>query len=106
MIQPFSSVRTNEVRIGAEPFRSPIKFIAHSFRATSIAMKYGWLPGARYSNLRDAKRFERLGFLDISWKDYNFVRHIQAAKATRPIMTVARDVDEIGQLGRTLDEAR
>jgi Family of unknown function (DUF6610) len=106
MIQLNSSIRTHETRIGGEPSRWPLKFIAHSFRAASIAVKYGWLPGARYSNLRDARKFERLGFLDISWKDYNFNRHLRAAKATRPIMTVARDVDDIGQLGRTLDEAR
>jgi hypothetical protein len=68
-------------------------------------MRHGWLPGARYTNLRDAKRFERLGFLDIDWKGYDFARHLSAARSTRPLVTVARDIEDIADLNRTLDEA-
>lgn len=82
------------------------KFVTHSYRVASIAARYGWLPGARYTNLRDSRRFDRLGFLDIDWKKYNFGRHLAAAKATRPLLTVARDIEDIDQLERTLDEAR
>jgi hypothetical protein len=82
------------------------KFIAHSYKATSIAVKHGWLPGARYTNLRDVRRFDRLGFLDIEWRDYSYVRHLQAAKATTPRLTVARDIDHLSLVDRVLDQAR
>jgi hypothetical protein len=82
------------------------RFVTHSFRAANIAIGHGWLPGARYTNLRDTRRFARLGFLDIDWKNYSFSTHLAAAKAVRPILTVARDVEDIEELDRTLDEAR
>lgn len=72
-------------------YRSVRKFISHSKRAARIAVRYGWLPGARYTNLRDARSFDRLGFLDICWS-YNSRRHLAAARATRPLCTVAQDV--------------
>lgn len=81
------------------------KFVAHSHKASSIAARHGWLPGARYTNLRDVRRFERLGFLDIDWKNYNFKLHLAAAKASRPMLTVARDIEDIREIDRTLDEA-
>lgn len=84
----------------------PYMFVAHSFRAASIAIRHGWLPGARYTNLRDARRFDRLGFLDIDWKNYNFKKHLAAARVTRPLLTVARDVEDIECLDRILDQAR
>lgn len=82
-----------------------LKFVAHSFHVANIAMKFGWLPGARYTNLRDVRKFDRLGFLDINWKNYKFIKHLHAAKATRPLLTVARDIENIDQLGQILDEA-
>jgi hypothetical protein len=85
---------------------SPIRFISHSFRATNIAMGHGWLPGARYSNLRDVRRFDQLGFLDIDWKNYRFDLHLRAARATRPLLTVAKDIDDIAELDQVLDQAR
>jgi len=85
---------------------SVVKFIAHSKRAVSIASQYGWLPGARYTNLRDVRGFDRLGFLDVDWKHYDFRLHLEAAKATRPLMTVARDVEKRVDLERTIEEAR
>ena len=80
------------------------RYVCHSRRVWRIANKYGWLPGARYTNLRDVRDADRLGFLDIDWKDYNFESHIEAAKATRPILTVARDVTNLTQLDQTLDQ--
>jgi hypothetical protein len=70
-----------------------------------IAARHGWLPGARYTNLRDVRKFDRLGFLDIDWHNYDFEAHLSAARSTRPILTVARDVDSITLLSRTLDQA-
>ncbi|MGN8019774.1 DUF6610 family protein [Phyllobacterium sp. 22229] len=81
------------------------KFVAHSYHVASIATEFGWLPGARYTNLRDIRRFDRLGFLDINWRNYNFSKHLEAAKETRPLLTVARDIENIDHLSQTLDEA-
>ena len=82
------------------------RFVSHSFRAANIAIRHGWYPGARYTNLRDVRRFDRLGFLDIDWRNYNFAKHLAAAKLVRPMLTVARDIESIDFLDRTLDEAR
>lgn len=82
-----------------------LKFICHSHRVNSIAVNLGWLLGARYTNLRDVRRFDRLGFLDIDWKEYNYQAHLQATKDTRPMLTVARDIVSLKQLDRTLYEA-
>jgi hypothetical protein len=81
------------------------KFVSHSYTAAKIAISYGWLPGARYTNLRDVRRFDRLGFLDIVWQDYKFRQHLRAAVATTPMVTVARDVERIEDLPEILDEA-
>jgi hypothetical protein len=72
---------------------------------TSIALRHGWLPGARYTNLRDVRRYDRLGFLDIDWRNYNFQNHLKAAVSTNPLLTVALDVECPTQLPRTLDQA-
>lgn len=81
------------------------KFVAHSYHVANIATEFGWLPGARYTNLRDIRRFDRLGFLDINWKNYNFIKHLEAARETRPLLTVARDIENLDHLSQTLDEA-
>lgn len=83
-----------------------LKFVTHSRRVQSIAQNYGWLPAARYTNLRDIRRFERVGFIDIDWKNYCFERHIAAVKATRPLLTVAQDVEDMVALPRILDQAQ
>jgi uncharacterized protein DUF6610 len=85
---------------------SVIKFVAHSYRVLKVAHRLGWLPAARYTNLRDVRRFDQLGFLDINWKDYQFNQHLSAAKQTKPLVTVARDVEDKRQLPFILDEAR
>lgn len=81
------------------------KFICHSYTAISEAITLGWLPGARYTNLRDVKRFDRLGFLDIEWQNYDFNKHLQATKDTLPLLTVAQDIVDASDLSRVLDEA-
>ena len=81
------------------------KFVSHSRRAAAIAVRFGWLPGARYTNLRDARSFDRLGFLDIDWREYDFRRHLAAARSTRPLCTVAQDVVRRRDLPRIIDQA-
>lgn len=82
-----------------------LRFVAHSKRVIQIAAEYGWLPGARYTNLRDVRQFRQIGFIDIDWKDYSFKQHLAAVRATNPLMTVARDIVRISDLEKTLDQA-
>ncbi len=84
-----------------------LKFLAHSKRALSIALKNGWLPGARYTNLRDIKsvKFFGNGFLDIPWQDYNFQKHVEITAETHPKITIARDVISINDIDLILKEA-
>jgi len=82
-----------------------LRFVNHSRRVIALATRHGWLPGARYTNLRDVRDFDQLGFLDIDWKRYDFQRHLDVAKATRPLVTVARDVETLSQLSRTIEQA-
>ena len=82
-----------------------LKFVSHSHRVLQIAQQFGWQPAARYTNLRDVRRFDRLGFLDIDWKNYNFQQHLRAAKACKPLITVARDVEDIRDLPLILTQA-
>ena len=81
------------------------KFVNHSKRVLRVATKLGWLPGARYTNLRDVRSFDQLGFLDIEWQDYDFQRHLEVTKQTRPVLTVARDIERRSQLTRVIDQA-
>src|SRR5690242_19582730 len=81
------------------------RFVTHSHKVAGIAVRHGWLPGARYTNLRDIRRFDRIGFLDIEWRDYDFSRHLRAAAATAPMVTVARDILRCADLARVIDEA-
>lgn len=85
--------------------QTPLRFVTHSRRVQKLATSHGWLPGARYTNLRDVRCFDRLGFLDIDWKNYAFNKHLNAARATRPFMTVAQDVEDQRDLQRIIDEA-
>lgn len=82
-----------------------LKFVAHSKVALKIAIEYGWLPGARYTNLRDIREFDQIGFIDIDWKDYNYKEHLKAVKITKPLFTVAQDVLHIEELDKILDQA-
>src|SRR5712692_5657287 len=85
--------------------RQVLKFVTHSATVLKIAVAYGWFPGARYTNLRDVKGFDKLGFLDIDWRKYDFSRHLEIAKLTRPTMTVARDIERHRDLRRIIDQA-
>jgi hypothetical protein len=84
---------------------APIRFVTHSKKVQRIAAREGWLPGARYTNLRDVKALGRLGFLDIDWKRYDFDAHLAATKRTRPILTVARDIEDQSLLTEVLEQA-
>jgi Family of unknown function (DUF6610) len=86
-------------------WRPILKFVSHSATVLEIAISHGWLPGARYTNLRDVRRFRKLGFLDIDWKRYDFVRHLEATTIARPLMTVACDVEHRRDLKRVIDQA-
>jgi hypothetical protein len=87
---------------------SPYRFVTHGRQVQTIASRLGWRPGARYTNLRDVRhlRFKSRGFLDIHWKQYCFASHLSAAKRTRPHITVARDIEDIGLLDEILCEAQ
>ena len=81
------------------------KIISHSRRVITEAVKHGWLPGARYTNLRDIRNFDTIGLLDIDWRNYSFERHLSAARSVKPIITVARDVLVAAELDAVIDEA-
>ncbi len=81
------------------------KFVTHSKRVTDIASAFGWRAGARYTNLRDVRSVDNLGFLDINWKRYDFQRHLNAAIKHRPFLTIARDIESIHDLPDILREA-
>lgn len=82
-----------------------LKIVTHSATVLEVATAHGWIPGARYTNLRDVRRFNHLGFLDIDWKRYNFERHLRCAEETRPFLTVARDVEDRKDLRAIIDQA-
>jgi hypothetical protein len=82
-----------------------IKIVNHSKRTLEIAVKHGWHVGARYTNTRDIKTFKQITFIDINWKNYDFKKHLEVVKKIRPKMTVARDIENIGDLSNILNEA-
>lgn len=81
------------------------RFVAHSRRVLGIASRHGWLPAARYTNLRDVRRFDQIGFIDVDWKEYSFSRHLEAVRMTKPIMTVAKDIENPRDWEKTMDQA-
>ncbi len=80
-------------------------FVCHSGKVIKIARQYGWLPGARYTNLRDIRAEAAIGFLDIDWKNYTFEQHLYAASKVRPSLTVARDIERMDDLDAVLKQA-
>jgi hypothetical protein len=80
-------------------------FVNHSLTVQKIAAEHGWLPGARYTNLRDVRQLGRLGFLDIDWKRYDFGKHLAVAQVTKPLVTVARDIEDKRYLRKIVDQA-
>jgi len=87
------------------PATGILRFVAHSKRVISIAVRHGWLPAARYTNLRDVRGFNQLGLLDIKWDDYDFDRHLAAARMSTPFMTVARDIEDANSLDIVIKQA-
>lgn len=85
---------------------TPIKVLCHGRPTLKLAARHGWLPGARYTNLRDIRGFSVIGLIDVEWRDYDFKRHLEAVRSVRPLLTVARDVEDIRHLPRILDQAR
>jgi hypothetical protein len=83
------------------------KFVAHGRKVQGHAQRHGWLPGARYTNLRDVRDvpFDGRGFLDINWKCYSYSLHLEAAKRMKPVLTIAQDVLCITKLKQILNEA-
>jgi hypothetical protein len=84
---------------------NPMKIVCHSRTALSYALKAGWFAGASYTNLRDIRGLDNIGFIDIDWKNYDFQRHLLAVKRFRPLITIANDVVCSSNLNRTLDQA-
>lgn len=84
-----------------------LKFCAHSKTVLDWTKDQSWLPGARYTNLRDISKvlFEGIGFIDIDWKKYNFEKHLEACQIKRPMITMARDIESIFDLDSILKEA-
>lgn len=84
-----------------------LKFVAHSKKAIELAKEQGWLPAARYTNMRDVKSFDfrDIGFLDIDWKNYSFDKHLEITEKHQPRLTMARDIECIFQLDSILKEA-
>jgi hypothetical protein len=72
-----------------------------------LAAQSGWYPAARYTNLRDIRKvaFRKVGFLDIHWKQYNFLRHLESVRDAAPLITVARDIESIWDTEAILREA-
>ncbi len=83
----------------------PVRVMCHGRKTLRIAVRYGWLPGARYTNLRDIAGFPSIGLIDIEWRSYNFKRHLAAVKETGPLLTVAKDIEHGSELGRIIDQA-
>jgi hypothetical protein len=84
---------------------TPLRVLCHGKPTLKIAARFGWLPGARYTNLRDIRGFDLVGMIDIQWREYDFKRHLQAVKDTRPIVTIAQDVERKNRLAKILDQA-
>ncbi|MDQ0637479.1 hypothetical protein QF042_001044 [Pedobacter sp. W3I1] len=80
------------------------KIVTHSKTVLDIAKSHNWLIGAKYTNLRDVATFEKVHFIDIDWKNYNFERHLDAVKKLMPKYTVAKDWEEANELSNLLGQ--
>ena len=81
------------------------KIVVHSKTVLKIAQDQGWLIGARYTNLRDVSSFDRVHFIDIDWKNYDYKKHIEALKKCKPKYTVAKDWERARNLKSVLKQA-
>lgn len=82
-----------------------LKFVTHSKKVQQLAREKGWRPGARYTNLRDVRDLEKVEFIDIDWKNYDFDRHYYAVRISKPMLTVARDIEETVDFDNIMREA-
>ena len=82
----------------------PIKYVCFGRSVISIAMRAGWKPGARYTNLRDCRHVGGPEFLDIDFRSYDFRTHLEVTSIVRPKLTIARDVFEMASLHSTIDQ--
>lgn len=83
----------------------PHLITCHGRLTLRLCRRFGWLPGARYTNLRDIRGLDEIGLIDIDWKNYDFARHLAAVKSVRPLLTVARDIEKLSALGQVLAQA-
>ena len=83
----------------------PLKIVNHSKTVLVIAKEKGWLIGARYTNTRDIKTFDKVDFVDIDWKNYNFNKHLEVVKRLQPKLTVALDILEMENIDHILSQA-
>ncbi len=82
--------------------KAPVRVLCHGRPTLKIATRYGWLPGARYTNLRDIVGFNLVGLIDVDWRHYSFKRHLEAVKSTRPLLTIAKDLENRIELERVM----
>jgi hypothetical protein len=70
-----------------------IKYVSHSKRVVDLALKFGWQVCFRYTNTRDIKHInERIGLIDIDWKNYSFYKHRKVVERFQPVATIAKDI--------------
>ncbi|MGQ3890159.1 DUF6610 family protein [Legionella sp. CNM-1927-20] len=84
---------------------SILKIVCHNKNTIKIGRELGWLPGARYTNLRDIRDFDKVGLIDIDWKNYDFQKHLRAVQEFQPILTIAKDIECIDELNQILKQA-
>lgn len=84
----------------------PLMIMCHGRPTVAIARRFGWLPGARYTNLRDIRGFAQIGLIDVDWKKYNYSAHLEAVRQVRPLLTIAKDVVDIAELPAVLRQAK
>lgn len=86
--------------------KSVYKIICYGKEIARKARRLGWLPGARYTNLRDLRGVESVGMIDVDWENYDFDRHLRAVKLHCPLFTVARDLDDVRRLSELKEQAQ
>lgn len=84
----------------------PIRVLCFDRTSTSIAEKHGWLPGARYHEIRHVRNQAAVGLIDVNWRHYNFEKHLEAVKQKRPLLTVAQDIEKHDQVETVLRQAQ
>ncbi len=81
------------------------KIVTHSKTVLTIAKQHNWFIGACYTNLRNIVSFEKVHFIDVDWKNYNFEKHLASVKTYKPKYTVAKDWEDPKELKQLLKQA-